>query len=165
MRSVTLVSEPPGNERLRALVLDVVEHRNPQPAHLEDVPEAFRRHERRSRAEALEHRVRRDRRGVDDAGDLVARDAALGQQGNGTVDDSAGVVVWRRQHLGRAHGAVVAEEHDVGEGAADVDAKAVRPAGAHCDGSTLPGLRIPFGSKLALIACISGIRSPCSCTR
>ncbi len=31
-------------------------------------------------------------------------------------------------------------------------------------GSTLPGFRIPFGSKLALIACISGIRSPCSCS-
>ena len=29
-------------------------------------------------------------------------------------------------------------------------------------GSTLPGFMIPFGSKLALIACISGIRSPCS---
>ena len=123
-----LVPEPAGDERPRALVLDVVEHRNPQPAHLEHVAEALRRHERGPRSEPLEHRVRGDRGGVDDAVDLVARDAAGGEQGDCALDDAAGVVVGRRQHLGGAHGAVVAEQDDVGERAADVDAEAVAQA-------------------------------------
>ena len=120
-----LVPEPAGDERRRALVLDVVEHRDPQAAHLEHVAEALRRHERGPRAEPLEHRVRGDRGGVDDAVDLAARDAAVGEQGDCALDDPAGVVVGRRQHLGGAHGAVVAEQHDVRERAADVDAEAV----------------------------------------
>ena len=49
----------------------------------------------------------------------------LGEQGDGALDDAAGVVVGRRQHLRGAHGAVVAEQDDVGERAADVDAEAV----------------------------------------
>ena len=98
-----LVPEPAGDERRRALVLDVVEHRDPQAAHLEHVAEALRRHERRPRSEPLEHRVRGNRGGVDDAVDLAARDAAVGEQGDCALDDPAGIVVGCRQHLGGAH--------------------------------------------------------------
>ena len=67
------VAAAAGNERRRQLVLDVVEHRDPEPAHFEHVAKAFRRHERRAGAVALEDRVRGDGRGVDDVGDRVRR--------------------------------------------------------------------------------------------
>ena len=55
------------HERLRLLVLQVVEHRDPEPAHLEHVAKALGRHERHGRAATLEHRVGRDRARVHDA--------------------------------------------------------------------------------------------------
>ena len=118
-----LVSTPARDERWRNLVLDVVEHGDPQAAHLEHVAKALGRHERRSCAVPLEDRVRRDRRRVHDVCDLVWVDTVLREEGDGAVDHSAGVVVGRRQHLRGAHGAVVGEQHDVGEGATDVDAE------------------------------------------
>ena len=44
------------------------------------------------------------------------------------------------------------------------EATSSSPSGGVVARSTLPGLRIPSGSKLALIALMSGIRSPCSCS-
>ena len=57
------------HERLRLLVLEVVQDGDAQPAHLEHVAEALGRDERRPGAAPFEHRVRRDRRRVHDAGD------------------------------------------------------------------------------------------------
>ncbi len=124
-----LVPEPARNERLRALVLDVVEDGDPETSHLEDVAEALRRDQRRPRAATLEDRVRGDGRGVHDAGDLGPVDAALGEQRHRSGHDAAGVVVGRGQHLLRPHGAVVAEQDDVRERAADVDAEAEAAGG------------------------------------
>ena len=75
---------------------------------------------------AFEDRVRGDGRGVHDADDLGPVDIALGEQGCRPGHDRPGVVVGSGQHLLRPHGAVVAEQHDVRERAADVDAEAER---------------------------------------
>jgi hypothetical protein len=120
-----LVPQPPRHERRRLVVLDVVEHRDAQPPHLQDVAEPLGRHERRPRAAALEDRVRRDRRRVHDVLDRRRRHARLVEQREDPVDDAPRVVAGRRQHLLRPHRAVASEQDDVGERSADVDADAV----------------------------------------
>ena len=125
-----LEPETPRHERRRDLVLDVVENGDPESAHLEDVAEPRGGDQRRPRPEALEDRVGGDRRRVHDPRQLGPVDLALAEQRDGAGDDAAGVVVRRRQHLLRPHRAVVAEQHDVRERAADVDPEPVL-CGAH----------------------------------
>ncbi len=120
-----LVAQPARDERRRLLVLELVHHRDPQPPQLEHVAEAGRRQQRAARALPFEHRVRGDRRRVHDLRDARGRRPGLLQQLEDALDDAARVVVGRRQHLLRAQRAVGAEQDDVGERAADVDADPV----------------------------------------
>ena len=122
-----LVPQPPRDERRRRFVLDVVEHGDSQAAHLEHVTESLRRDERGLGAVPFEDRVRRDCRGMHDVRDLFRADAVPRQQGHSAGEHATRVVVRRRQHLRGAHRAVVAEQDDVGEGAADVDAEPEGP--------------------------------------
>ena len=71
-----LESKRAGHERLRLLVLQVVEHGDPQPAHLEDVAKALGRHERHGRAATLEDGVRRDGGRMHHAGDVAGGTSA-----------------------------------------------------------------------------------------
>ena len=84
-------------------------------AQVEQVLEARGRHERGRRAAPLEQRVRRDRRPVREAVDLVCPDE-LGRREHGLL------LSLRGRHLRRAHDSV-GDENRVGEGAADVDSE------------------------------------------
>ncbi len=83
------------------------------PAQVEDVLEALVRHERRPRAAPLEQRVRRDRRPVREALDV------LGADGGGGRDDRLLLPCARRDL--RDPDLAVRDEHRVGERSADVD--------------------------------------------
>ena len=122
-----LEAERPGHERLRLLVLQVVEHRDPQPAHLEDVAKALGRHERHGRAAMLEDGVRRDGGRMHHAADVRGGDLRVALETANAGDDALGVVGGRGEDLRRPDGAVGAEQHDVRERPADVDADAERP--------------------------------------
>ena len=105
------------------VVLDVVEDGDAQPAHLEHVAKAVGGDEGRAGADALEDGVRGHRRGVHDTGDPAGGDAMLAEERLRARHDPARVVLGCREHLGRTDGPVVAEQDDVGERAADVDAE------------------------------------------
>ena len=62
-----LEAQAPRDERVGLSPERLVHPRDPQAPQLENVAEAGRRDERRQCAALLEHRVRRDRRAVDDA--------------------------------------------------------------------------------------------------
>ncbi len=119
-----LEAQPARDERPRLLVLELVHDRDPQPAHLEDVAKARRGQQAAARSLALEDGVRGDGGGVDDLDDAVGRRAGVAQQLEHALDDAARVVVGRRQHLSRPQRPVGAEQHDVRERPADVDADA-----------------------------------------
>ena len=120
-----LVAQPARDERRRLLVLELVHDRDPQPPQLEHVAEAGGRQQAAARSLPFEHGVRGDRGRVDDLGDARRRRPGLLQQLEDALDDAAGVVVGRRQHLLRPQRAVGAEQDDVGERPADVDADPV----------------------------------------
>ncbi len=120
-----LVAPPSRHERRRLVVLEVVHDGDAEAAHLEHVAEAGRRDQRGTRALPLEHGVRGDRGGMDDPRHLAGRDARLLEQAERALDHTAGVVVRGGEHLAGAHRPVAAEQHDVRERAADVDAEAV----------------------------------------
>ncbi len=88
-----------------------------QPAQLEHVAEAGGGDERGDAASALEHRVGGDGRPVDDLGQVAVGGRELRDGRHHRV------VVARRggEELPDRGAAVVLAEHDVGEGAADVD--------------------------------------------
>ena len=114
-------------ERLGVLGARSVEVRTRLPPQMEEVLEAGRRDECRSRAAPFEKRVRRDRRSVREAVDL-GRSDRLGGREHGILLPRAG------RHLRRGDLAV-RNQHRVGEGAADVDsqgshARILMPTGA-----------------------------------
>ena len=82
--------------------------------------------QRDARALALQDRVGRDRRAVHDLRDVVDPERAAGERRLEPLGDTAAVVLGRREHLGALDRAVGCQEHEVGEGAADVDADARR---------------------------------------
>ena len=90
-----------GHERLRLLVLQVVEHGDPQPAHLEDVAKALGRHERHGRAATLEDGVRRDGGRMHHAADVRGRDLRVALETAHAGDDAFGVVGGRGEDLRR----------------------------------------------------------------
>ena len=95
---VDLEAQPPRDERLGLAPEVVVEMWHPHPPQLEDVPKAQRRHDRRPRAELLEHRVRRHGRPVDDL-----RHGIVAKELPHRRDDAAVVRGRCREHL-RARG-------------------------------------------------------------
>ena len=108
--------------------LEPVGRRPRAAAQLQDVAEAARGDEPGARALALEEGVGGRGRAVDDDLQIRGRRRGLGEGGQ----DAVGLVADGRRHLGHAHGAGgLVEEHEVGEGAADVDADEQRPPGSH----------------------------------
>src|SRR5690606_34693642 len=92
-------------------------------AHLDDVAEALRGHERRSGATALDERIGGERRAVDDDIDIAQRDARIPDDDLDTIEDrllGGGII---GQHLGGKELAAHIER-DVGKGAADIGAEA-----------------------------------------
>ena len=102
---------------------EIVEARPGGAAQLEDVAQAPRRDERRAGAPALEEGVGHHGGGVGEPGDLGRRHPALPRGGAQRLDHAAAEVAGRRRDLDHADPAPrLVHEHDVGEGAADVDA-------------------------------------------
>ena len=99
----------------------IVEPRHPQGADFEHIAKAAGRDQPGARALQLENRVGRDRGAVQQFGDATRLGADLGEQRRQPIDDRAGVIVDARRDLLRVARTVVAEQHDVGEGAADID--------------------------------------------
>jgi hypothetical protein len=91
---VQLEAQAALDERRRLRPEQVVEVRHAHAAELQHVAEALRRHERRARAAALQHRVRRHRRAVHE---LLER--AVAEQPRDAVDDGHVVGGRRREHL------------------------------------------------------------------
>ena len=95
-----------------------VSMRSGAPAELEDVAKAARRDQPGARDLALEQGVGGGRGAVDDGRDR-------GQIGVGRrerLQHAQGLVVGSRRHLGDPHLAIPPDQHQIGEGAADVDA-------------------------------------------
>ena len=109
----------------------VVEARHAQRADLQDVAEPLGGDQADARALLLEDGVGGDRGAVADLLDGASRYAGLGEQLGKPVDDGTGVVLDAGGDLLGVHRAVGAEQHDVGEGAADVDADAIGRHAAH----------------------------------
>ncbi len=88
-------------------------------AKLEDVTETLGRDQADPGDLALEQRIRRRRRPVHDGADLGKRRAGLGER----IENAKGLVLDGRRHLGDTNfAALLVEQDEVGEGAADIDA-------------------------------------------
>ena len=124
-----LAPPAPRHERRRALEVDVVEPRQPEPPDLEEVAEPRRREEPRPRAAALEDRVRGHGRAVDQLADVGRADAGRRHQLARALDDRLGVVAGGGEHLPRERPPVRPDQDQVGERAADVDAQAMSSSG------------------------------------
>jgi hypothetical protein len=116
---VDLEAQAPLDEGDEA-ALEAVRRRPRPAAELEDVAEALRRDQADARDLALEHGVGRRRRAVHDGIERSRLDLGRVERG----EDPEGLVVDGGRHLGEADlaGRVV-DEDEVGEGAADVDAR------------------------------------------
>jgi hypothetical protein len=103
-------------------------------ADLEGIAEPRRGEEPRLGALALDQRIRGQRRAVDEGGHARGVAPGLVEQGQHPLLDGLGRLLGRRQELADAHGArPLIDQHEVGEGAADVhsDARATRSRCAH----------------------------------
>ena len=120
-----LEAEIARHERPRLLEMDIVEARPDLAADLQHVAESFGRDERGARRLALDQGVGGDGGAVDQVGNGVRRDIAIGQDALDRVEEALGGVRGRGGDLrdpGRAAG--FGEQHGIGERAADVDAEA-----------------------------------------
>ncbi len=95
---------------------------------LDRVAEPVGREQRRRRALALDDRVRDERRAVHDPRDLRDRDAVRLERLREDRLDRARGLVRRRQRLADRDEPVLADDAEIGERAADVDADAQTPA-------------------------------------
>ena len=113
------------DERLER-ALEPVRCRPCPPPQFEDVAESTRGDEAGAGAFALEERVRGRRGAVDDDLQVGGRRRRVAERGQDTV----GLIADGRRHLGHAHGARrFVEQHQIGEGATDVDADEERSHG------------------------------------
>jgi hypothetical protein len=101
---------------------EVVHPRALHPAHLEQVLEALGGEDGGHRALVLEDRVGRDGGAVDEALDVGGLRAGQGEHPGDRGRDAVQEVLGRAGHLRQRQAALGVEGHDVGEGAADVDA-------------------------------------------
>ena len=114
------------DQRRAACPRRVVEPGHAQRADLQHVAKALGGDQADARALVLEDRVGGDRGAVADLLDGAAVEAGLARRPRSSPSTMAcGVVADARRDLLGVDGAVGAEQHDVGEGAADVDADAV----------------------------------------
>ena len=119
------------DQRRRLFPGDVVEARHAQRADLQHVAEALGGDEPDLGALVLEDGVGGDGGAVADLVQRGRRDPGLAEDLAQAFDDGAGVVVDAGGDFLGVDGAVAAEQHDVGEGAADVDADAVGGLAGH----------------------------------
>ena len=124
-----LEPQPPLDERIRLAETQVVQARRAEASDLQHVAESARGHERHAHAAPLDDRVGGDGRAVGELGDRAGVDFDLTQELADALLDRAAVVVRRGEHLAAEQHAIGGEEHDVGERAADVDAKGVARVG------------------------------------
>src|SRR5690606_23262888 len=117
-----LEAQPALDERLGLAELEVVEARGAEAAELEHVAKAAGRDERRGGTLALDDRVGGDRRAVSHLANVAACDLRFAQQRRYAFFDRDAVVGGGGRQLLAEERAVVAHEHEIGEGAADVDA-------------------------------------------
>ena len=111
----------PRHQRHRLLHVDVVLLEAALRPHLDGIAEAFRRHQRGPCALALDQRVGGERGAVNNQCNVRGRDAAgVHRLREGLAHPFLGRV-GRRQHL-RRDPLRPALQHDIGEGAADIDA-------------------------------------------
>ena len=125
------------DELRRLLPPEVVEARHAKVPELEHVPKAAGRDEAGERPLVLEDRVGRDRRAVPDLGHVRPGEGGLVEDLRETARDRLCVVLDARGHLAGEDPAPGVEEHDVGEGSADVDTDAIA---VHGRASPLVGL-------------------------
>ncbi len=110
------------HERLRLLELRVVQGGPHLAGDLEQVAEPLGRDEAATCDLALDDRVGRDRRRVDDEPDLRRGDAAVLEGAIHRLHEAFGGIGRRRQHLrDRDRARLLVDQRRVGEGAADVD--------------------------------------------
>ena len=110
------------DERHRLLELRVVERRPHLARDLEQVAEPVGRDEAAARDLALDDRVRRDRRRVEDEADLRRGRLAVGERPLDRVHEALGRVGRRREHLrDRDPPGLLVDQGGIGERAADVD--------------------------------------------
>ena len=142
--------QPPvaGNERRGLLPGEVVEARHAQAADLEDVAEALGGEEARAGALPLQDRVGGDRGAVDDLADHRRVEPLLREEPADALHDATAQVVRRRRDLRREDAALLGEEHDIGERAADIDADAEPHAGMVAPGE--PKSRVSSLSRLVM---------------
>src|SRR5262249_13158830 len=103
---------------------DIIEPRHAQGADLQHVPEPLGGDESDPRALALEDGVGGDGGAVANFFDSRTGQAGLRKYFRKPIDDRPRLVLDARRPLLWMDAAVGADEHDVGEGAADVDARA-----------------------------------------
>ena len=113
------------DQRRRLLPGEVVELGHAQRADLQHVAKALGRDQPDARALVLEDGVGGHRRAVADLLDHVAGQAGLLEQLAQALDDRLRVVADAGGDLLGVDGAVGAQQHDVGEGAADIDADTI----------------------------------------
>ena len=102
--------------------MEVVQLVFPLAADLERVAEARGRDEARHRAFALDQRVGEERGGVDDPREVLGTEPTFGEQRGDARRHGAGWVLVGGENLAAPlASAVVIVDHDVGEGAPDVD--------------------------------------------
>ena len=110
----------PGHQRHRLLHVDVVLLETALRAHLDGIAETLGGDQRGARALALDHRVGGERGAVDDQRHLVRGDAARLHRLREALAHAFFGRVGCRQHL-RREPLSPSLEHDIGEGAADID--------------------------------------------
>ena len=110
------------HEGWRLFVVEVVKAGGTVASEFEDIAEALGGDEGHVGALFLDDGVGGHGEAVADLGDLRGVDAELVDAGTDAPEDGAAVVVGGAGDLAGEDAAVVAEEYDVGEGAADVDA-------------------------------------------
>src|SRR3989440_5175045 len=104
------------------IYLEVVHARALHPTELEHVLETLGREHGGHRALLLENGVGRDRRAVNEPLDVAGRAAGEGQNVRDRGGDAVEQVFRRTRHFRQREPPTTVERHDVGEGAADVDA-------------------------------------------
>ena len=112
------------DQRFGLLPAHVVRERDADAAQFEHVAETGRRQERGAHPFALEDRVGRDGRRMGDLGDRPRSDGVRGAVRGDRIDDRAGVVARRGRDFQLVEAAVGAQEDEIGERSADVDADA-----------------------------------------
>ena len=155
----------------RLLPGHVVEPRHAQRAQLEHVAKTLGGDQPDPRALVLEDRIRGDRGAMPDFGDGGSGEAGLGEYLEQTLDDRRRVVADARRDLLRMDGAVAAEQNDIGECAADVDADAEQGSFCrHCHHSATFAMgsascRCTFGTSFQprafrIAACARSVAAP-----